>query len=241
VTGTVLRHLAASRTALEKDLRDSWKRKYLSPVVLGLYTELLPRLDRHARGTFLDAGCGTMPFRRHVEGRLERYDSLDVESRAPGVTYIADVRAMPMVPTDGYDTVLCSEVLEHVSDPERALTELHRVLRPGGTLVLSVPFLSRLHEEPHDYFRYTRHGLEHLLRAAGFRVAEIVPTGSVFSFLGHQLSTILVTTTYRIPLFGQLAFAANALALVVPCYWLDRVSGLRQKLPAGYVAVAFKE
>jgi SAM-dependent methyltransferase len=241
VTASIVRFLRVNRTALERDLRDSWKRKYLSPVLLNLHLELVPRLLTHARGTFLDVGCGTMPFRRYVETRVERYDSLDIEPRVPGVTFVSDICAMPMVRTNGYDGALCSEVLEHVGDPQRALLEVHRILRPGGKLLLSVPFLARLHEEPRDYFRYTRHGLAHLLAGGGFQVVEIVPIGSVFSFLGHQISILLLSATYRIPVVRDLAFGVNALAVVLPCYLLDRLSRLRPKLPAGYVAVATKE
>ena len=240
MTGVAFRFLAGNRAALELDLRESWRRKYLSPVLLGLHSQLVPRLLRYARGRFLDVGCGTMPFRRYLDTRVERYDSLDLEARVPGVTFISDLRAMPMVGTNTYDSALCSEVLEHIADPDLALAELFRVMRPSGMLLLSVPFLARLHEEPYDYFRYTCHGLEHLLTGAGFRLVEIVPTGSVCSFLGHQISVLVLSATYRIPVVRDLAFAVNALGVVLPCYWLDRVSGLGSKMPAGYVAVAVK-
>lgn len=241
MTHGVGHYLAANRAALEHDLRDSWKRKYLSPTLLGLHAQLVPRLLEHARGRFLDAGCGAMPFRRYVEPRVEGYDSLDIAPRVPGVTFVSDLRAMSMIAANSYDAALCSEVLEHVADPHLALSELHRVLRPGAALLLSVPFLARLHEEPYDYFRYTRYGLDHLLTGASFQVVEIVATGSVFSFLGHQLSTALLTSTYRIPGVRELAFLLNGLMVVLPCYWLDRLPGLRRKMPAGYVAVALKE
>ena len=63
-------------------------------------------------------------------------------------------------------------MLEHVAAPERAIAELHRVLAPGGALVLSTPFVFEIHEAPHDYYRFTEHGLRQLLR--GFARCEIV-------------------------------------------------------------------
>ncbi len=112
------------------------------------------------------------------------------------------------------------------------------MLKPGGKLILTVPFLGRLHEEPFDYYRYTRYGLRHLLEKGGFEVVEIVPTGSIFSFLGHQAATLIVCGTYRIPILGHLVFWANAVICVLPCHWLDRLPGLAAKAPLGYVAVA---
>lgn len=240
MTSRLQQYLAANRAALELDMRESRNRRYVSPVLLGLHRELHPRILDLARGRFLDAGCGVMPFRKILETRVSHYESLDIAPRVSGVSVIADLRALPFEAAS-YDGALCSEVLEHVSDPRLALRELYRVIHPGGNLVLSVPFLARLHEEPHDYFRYTRHGLRHLLTEAGFRVIEIVPTSGVLSFLGHQLSTVLLTSLYAVPLLRHVALGVNGLFVTLPCYWLDRVSRLARKLPAGYVAVGAKD
>lgn len=215
-------------------------RRYFSPLALSLELALEARLRKHALGDLLDVGCGTMPFRETLLKRVKSYESLDIEARAPGVTYLADVQAMPEVPTARYDSILCSEVLEHVARPDAAIAELFRVLRPGGRLLLTVPFLSRLHEEPHDFYRYTEHGLRELLGRHGFVVEEVAAIASVCSFLGHQVSTLVVAGTWDIPVLRELAFGVNLLAVVLPCYWLDRLVMPRRKLPAGYVAVAVK-
>lgn len=221
------------------DRAGRWRHLF-SPLALWLERELRLRLRKHASGDFLDLGCGTMPYRAVIIPLVRSYDSLDVEARAPGVTYLADIQVMPEVPDSRYDTVLCSEVLEHIPRPEAALAEIHRVLRPEGRLLLSVPFLSRLHEEPHDYFRYTEHGLRELLGRQGFVVEEVTPIASVCSFLGHQISSLLVAGTWRIPVLREIAFVLNLIAVVLPCYWLDRLVMPRRKLPAGYVAVAVR-
>ncbi len=115
------------------------------------------------------------------------------------------------------------------------------LVRPGATLLFSVPFLARLREEPYDYLRHARYGLDHLLAGARFQVLEIVPTASVSSFPGHQVSTALLTSTYDIPGGRDLAFLLNGLMVVLPCYCLDWLPGLRRNMPAGYVAVSVKE
>ena len=147
---------------------------------------------------------------------------------------------MPQVPSARYDTILCCEVLEHLPRPELALAELYRLLRPGGHLILSVPFLCRLHEEPHDYFRFTEHGLAELLSRQGFVVNAIVPTGGLFSFLGHQVSSVLMASVWRVPLLREVTMVLNAGLVVAPSRALDRLSGVVRSLPVGYVVVAAK-
>jgi SAM-dependent methyltransferase len=147
---------------------------------------------------------------------------------------------MSEVPSDRYDTILCSEVLEHVPRPDDTLSELHRVLRPEGNLILSVPFLSRLHEEPYDYFRFTEHGLKTLLARHGFTVRRLLVTGGPFSFVGHQVSSAVVLSVWGVPLLGELALLLNAALVVAPSRALDAVPGLARKLPSGYVVTASK-
>lgn len=232
--------IARNRRRIDVDLTRSRRRKYFSPALYGLVDTLVPRLVALARGRLLDAGCGTMPYRHYVEERVDVYDGLDVEARVPGVKYLTDVQEMQGVPSQGYETVLSSEVLEHIPRPDRALSEIHRVLAPGGTLILTVPFLGRLHEEPHDFYRYTRYALEHLVDGCGLIVREIVPTGSIFSFLGHQLSLAMVCSVWHVPVLKHAVFWLNAVFVTLPCRALDRIGGLREKFPLGYVLVAEK-
>jgi SAM-dependent methyltransferase len=98
-----------------------------------------------------------------------------------------DVSSIPV--EDGrYDAVLCTQVLEHVPDPLKALKELHRVLVPGGTLWLSTPFYFQEHEQPYDYFRFTQFGLRYLLEQAGFHECRIEWLGGYYGTLSHQLN-----------------------------------------------------
>jgi SAM-dependent methyltransferase len=67
--------------------------------------------------------------------------------------------------------VLCTEVLEHLPEPQKAVDEIFRVLKPGGTLLLTTRFLFPIHDAPHDYFRFTKYGLRYLLR--GFEILKL--------------------------------------------------------------------
>lgn len=232
--------LKQNRAQIEVDLRDSDRRKYFSPVQLCLSAAVLPRLRTYASGKLLDAGCGTIPFRRYYHDLVAEYHTLDVEKRVADVNFVGDVCHMDMLAAESYDTVFSSEVLEHIPRPDLAIAEVYRVLKPQGKFILTVPYLSRLHEEPHDYFRYTCYGLQSLLERNGFRVLEIVPTGSLFSFLGHQISTAIVCPFWHIPIVRDVMFWLNAVLCTLPCYWLDRFLRIAPKMPLGYVAVAEK-
>jgi SAM-dependent methyltransferase len=181
-----------------------------------------------------------MPFRPYIAGRVEAYHTLDVDRGVQNVDFVADAQDMAPVPSDAYDMVMSSQVLEHVREPERALAEMWRVLRPAGTLILTVPFLSRLHEEPFDFYRFTTYGLRFLLERARFEIVEIVPSGSVFSFLGHQVSTGLVCSVWHIPLFRDVVFWLNTAVFTLPLYGLDRLLRMERKIPLNYVVLARK-
>jgi hypothetical protein len=103
---------------------------------------------------------------------------------------------------------------------------------------LSTPFLARLHEEPHDYFRFTRHGLRELLTKAGFSIARVHATGGLFAFLGHQPATVLCSLTWGVPVVRDVVLALVALAITAPCRALDWITQSSSRFPSGYVIVA---
>lgn len=194
----------------------------------------------HAHGTVLDVGCGHMPFRTDALRVATAYEGFDIERRTDGVTHIGSAESMDQLASGLYDTVFCFEVLEHLPHPQRAVAEMARVLKPGGVLLVSVPHLSRLHEEPHDYFRYTTYGLRTILVDAGLEASQITQTAGLFSFLAHQVSTILLGVTWPVQGLRQLTYQVNRLLLVWPMLWADRVLDRRGVFALGYVAVARK-
>jgi SAM-dependent methyltransferase len=231
--------IAANRRAIDVELAgDPEARKRLSPALHGLTDALLPRLVARARGTLLDAGAGTQPFRAAVEDRVERYVAYDIEARRDDVDLLGTVEDMAAVADASVDTLLCSEVLEHVPHPSVALAEFARILVPGGALVLSVPFLARLHEEPYDFYRYTRHGLRTLLEESGFEVDEIVETGSLCCFLGHQAAVAVLGVTWHLRWLRPAVRSLVTALVVRPAVAIDRALGSAPLLPLGYVVVA---
>ncbi len=117
----------------------------------------------------LDLGSGTNHFKAQFPG--QRYVRFDVNPEdRPDV--VGDGLALPFK-AGSFGGVICADVLEHVPEPGRLLTEIRRVVRPGGRLFVSAPFLYPYHLHPGDYYRFTEMGLEYVLQAAGFRVLRM--------------------------------------------------------------------
>lgn len=136
----------------------------------------------------LDAGAQRYYFRPFF--RAQRYYSCDWQ-RFKDLGFMADLSCLP-VASDCCDAVVCTQVLEHVRDPQGVLNELFRALRPGGKLFLTVPQGWALHEEPHNYFYFTRYGLELLFQKAGFDQVTILEKGGIFWFLAKRIRSLVL-------------------------------------------------
>lgn len=147
--------------------------------------EALPRLS----GRLLDVGCGNQPYRELLTagGRVTEYVGIDM----PGARYISPDLLWDGVGIPGgeceFDCAILTEVLEHCPAPESLLREVRRVLRAGGVLFLTVPFIWPLHEIPHDEYRYTPFALRRLLAAGGFEEDRITALGGWDASLAQLL------------------------------------------------------
>jgi SAM-dependent methyltransferase len=135
----------------------------------------------------LDAGAGNSPYKRHFSHtRYESADFCQVDKEYGEITYVCDLTTIP-VEDNRFDLVLCSQVLEHIPEPEKVLKELFRVLKPGGTLWLTAPLFYEEHETPYDFYRYTQYGLKYLLKETGFSVTRIGWLEGYYGTLAYQL------------------------------------------------------
>ncbi|MEM6672643.1 MAG: methyltransferase domain-containing protein [Planctomycetota bacterium] len=163
-------------------------------------------LAPHARGVLLDVGVSEGPYRELFGPHVDRYVGLEyppsILDKQPEmwemlprvkelVQVFGDGAALPVL-EGSVDTVLSTEVLEHVPDPRALVDEMARVLRPGGHLLLTVPFIQPLHELPSDYFRFTPSSLRRFVEDAGLEVVSIEPRGNFASANGAMLSQWLV-------------------------------------------------
>jgi len=167
------------------------------------------------RARVLDAGAGESPHAAYFA--RQRYCGVDLAVGDGAWDYsrldvLADLTRLPF-PTGCFDAAINISTLEHVREPACVLRELARTLAPGGALLLIVPFDWEVHQAPHDYYRYTRHGLAYLLERAGFVEIEIQPAGGYFRLLARRLLNGL---QFFAAGFRWLGFLPAALVLVPP-------------------------
>lgn len=123
------------------------------------------------KGRVIDLGCGTAPYKADILRSADEYVGVDWGNSlhdGSNIDIIADLtKVLPFSDNDA-DTVVSFQVLEHLPEPEFFLSECYRILRDGGQIFLTVPFMWHVHEQPYDYFRYTRYGLRYLLEKNNF-------------------------------------------------------------------------
>jgi SAM-dependent methyltransferase len=146
---------------------------------------------------------------------VSEYVGLDIDSPVARQRGVADVfYAGKVFPFESasFDAVLCNQVLEHVFNPDEFLSEIARVLRPGGTLLLTVPFVWDEHEQPWDYARYSSFGLKALLEKQGFRVVSHRKLRADVSVLFQLANAYLYKIIQGWPRPANLLFTATVMA-----------------------------
>jgi SAM-dependent methyltransferase len=241
-----------ARASLKDRMRAALARSVLHPRWIGrVYMEpALQEASVFAGGVLLDVGCGRRPYEALFAGRVSRYVGVDWPRRAdPSAPHVvADATRLPFRAVCA-DTVLATELMEHLASPDRFLEEVARVLRPSGTLILSVPFLEPLHEEPRDFYRFTPHGLRAVLARHGFALERLWAKGGFWSVtLGSFGSQALYGSVNPEDEQGRRRDNPLVLALALPVctllqllgYGLDRL--LRSHAyTLGYVALARRD
>jgi SAM-dependent methyltransferase len=201
--------------------------------------EFLSRLTLPGRTLDLGGHKGSSYFSKLKAERpveVANFDSQTpgVHRQPSGAEHVFDFEKPFPLPDQSFDSVLCINVLEHVYHYQRVVSEIHRILKPGGTLYLSVPFFFNIHGSPHDYFRYTEQALRRILTEAGFREVEVVvvgegPCSAVFQAFGGSLPTL------------TLKLAARRLALTIDRFCSRhsaRYAQIRTRVPLGYCVSA---
>lgn len=160
-----------------------------------VYEPLIRLLKKHilqyGKGRILDIGCGNKPY-ESIFNNITEYIGCDVvQSDQNRVDLLCEANRIP-VENNSFDTVFSTQVIEHVADHNGLLSEAFRALKPGGKLIISGPMYWPLHEEPHDYFRFTKYGFSHLLKTHGFKEIIIEPCGGKWALTG-------IVVLYAIP------------------------------------------
>lgn len=195
-------------------------------------------------GMILDVGCGMKPYKSLLNASGSAYYGTDYPLTMKGsygkstkADFFSESTLLPFN-NNTFDTLLSTQMLEHVSDPKKVIQEMGRVLKPGGIMILSAPMTWPLHEEPYDFFRYTLHGLRHLLQKANFEILDEIPRGNNFTTMAQMLlDTQLDNTSQSFPkrLYSViLSLVVNQLCSVINLFQPA------QRLCLGWVMVAKK-
>ncbi|PIP88110.1 hypothetical protein COW80_02120, partial [Candidatus Beckwithbacteria bacterium CG22_combo_CG10-13_8_21_14_all_01_47_9] len=132
------------------------------------HVKLKSAMARYCRGQVIDLGCGDKPYQSYCRGR--KY--LGVDKRGGDIQ--GDIFELNRGKNRA-DTVICTQVVEHVPDPGRLFKLAYDLLKPKGHLILTAPFVWPLHDEPHDYWRFSPYGLKQLSRQAGLTIVSCQP------------------------------------------------------------------
>lgn len=175
--------------------------KKKSPDYIHLYflmQDIKEALNNYAKGSLLDLGCGNKPYKEWYAPLTTESTGCDAtQSTEHVVDTICLATALPYN-TSIFDTVFSTQVLEHVYDHHSMIKEAYRVLKPGGNIILTVPFTWELHEEPYDFFRISKHGLKELFEEAGFEISYIKANGGKWAAMFQMmLNTVYSTFKYK--------------------------------------------
>ncbi|MFH1744857.1 MAG: class I SAM-dependent methyltransferase [bacterium] len=155
----------------------------------------------------VDIGVGKAPYKKFIKAK--EYIGIDVEDRE-GIKNVIITDINNGIPLDNNyaDFVLITEVLEHIKEPQKVLSEIYRISKPGGKIIMTVPYAWPIHEAPNDYFRYTEFALRYLLENCGFDKIKITPSNNFFYTV-----CALINFNLRGKIFVPLVFVLNALGL----------------------------
>ena len=189
-------------------------------------------------GRLLDVGCGNKPYASLLQ--CAEHVGVDVASsphRREQMDKIYDGQTLPFGSGE-FDSILCTEVLEHCPDPQHVVREIQRVLRPGGQVLITVPMVFHHHEEPWDFQRFTRYGMEQLAVQAGLKVIWIQPRGGIYSVALASIYCALSFTLSRRPFIDVLLWILWPIALFV--LWFERWKKCPATISLGWQMLAKK-
>ena len=204
---------------------------------------ILSSIEKYTKSKLLDIGCGEKPYAEMAKPYVNEHIGVDHQGTLHDKSNIDRVGTAYEIPAEDceFDSAICTAVLEHLEEPDKAIAECNRVLKTGGIAIYTTNLFWHLHEEPRDFYRYTKHGLRYLFEKNGFEIVEIKPLSGFCVTFGQELVYYL----WRFRRGGKL----NPLWWIIPpigaliqgtCYLLNKIDH-SEEFTWAYLVVARKK
>ncbi|WP_414568116.1 methyltransferase domain-containing protein [Nostoc sp. CCY 9925] len=204
-----------------------------------VYGQYLPL---YVKGDLLDLGCGMCPLYGLYKDLANSYYCIDWENSLypnPYADLFCDINNSIPLADNSFDTIILSDVLEHIAEPKLLLQEIYRLLRKDGVVILNVPFFERIHESPYDFYRYTEFILKEMIASIGFKLELFEVVGGAiesWSYMTANLSTYLPVIKRIVPIM----LFYFVLQLKKSNYIRKKFQVLDSLYPSGYFYIARK-
>jgi SAM-dependent methyltransferase len=199
------------------------------------YNDMFPLIEKHVLGNILDAGAGRLAWKSLLSSRGESYFSADCTVMNSDLDVAADL-TKPLPFREGYfDTIFCCSVMEHTPEPWKVLPEFAKCLKQGGVVLLSLPFMLYLHDEPYDYYRFTDYGVDYLAGKAELQVIDSVVNGGYFHLIMNLPSVLISVSLDGLGLCKLIKPTTRFLLGMARA--LDSLLGLKRSFASNHIAV----
>jgi SAM-dependent methyltransferase len=202
--------------------------------------ELRHSAQQYLHGRVIDIGCGSKPYKALLAPYVSEHIGVDHAETQHDKSNVDLVGTAYDIPAEdrSFDCAICNAVLEHLEEPELALRECYRVLKPNGIAIYTVPFIWHIHEAPRDFYRYSKYGLQYLFNKVGFEIVEIKALSGFWVTFGQ----LFVYNLYRLnkgPLRWLRIIDVIGLLVQAISYGLDKIDKT-ERWTWMYLAVARK-
>ncbi|WP_026804182.1 class I SAM-dependent methyltransferase [Aliarcobacter lanthieri] len=152
-------------------------------IIYDISDKWIESYSKYYKGTLVDLGCGEASHKNYFLQYVNKYIGVDWTKTLHNskADIISDLNKKIEIEDDFADTIISLSVMEHLCEPQIFLNESYRILKKDGTIILGVPWMWRIHEAPHDYFRYTPYGLKYMFEKAGYKDIKVQPTTGFFT------------------------------------------------------------
>lgn len=208
-------------------------------LVADFYGKIIPE---NVKGRLLDLGCGKVPFYNAYKPYVSENICVDWGNTLHKNIYLdyeCDLNQKLFFENNEFDTIILSDVLEHIREPELLFGEMSRILKKDGKLILNVPFYYWIHEHPHDYYRYTKYALENFAIKSNFKIELIRPIGGAPEVIADILSKNIVNISLIGPILAK-AIQSFTWFFINTAFGKRRSISTSENFPFGYFMILKK-